>query len=814
MKRIDESWLDFFKRKKAESPFTKTKLSAVRHARKQESLSASGIQGPERESIYDYSADSSSINNRMRNPSEWDDPSVDSDVHRIKQAMKTHPTLTDRKVFRGIASGNPDKYTGKKVQDRGFISTSKSYNAAFRFAYVGGGYDKQTGEKHIHIQKIRVKHGTPHIDAENFHPAFAHEKEKILPPGNLKKTKHTVHQINMYGKNVTIHMHHYDYEPHPISESARAAMRIAGRTANHAFKAYMAANPGDSTTKAVIKGTALTAALASIAKVTHPAVAAGIIAATNAAYAARAGKSVYNDVSKAVRLKKAISKQRQLPLTEKWNQYEYGEEIWDSVRKWVSKNAVETKKAIESNTAFSRSKVKHLVIWNIDGTYSVDAHTVLRETGKEHLIDDNLFPNFHITISQYPWETSEYHTYTDDNTLDHLHEVQIGIENSSDRAKDRYNYLKGKYKTELSKIALANSLGISYNPNFDPGDFVFSKLDLENLSNDNLNTIFVHEFTHFMDKAKMFKNMSPLKALNREKKQEAIDAKKVTGRQHSKRYFNLPTEVNAHSNELVRSLDRTGMMKHIKSPADIRKLAIHMLHNSSDSKKSRWLQINHFVKHAHKKNIRKLMRRIRQYQNGLPSTIPVTKPIKVKAYDRNGIHVATHSRNKPKTLNELKIVRRYHVGPANLKPGEDLESMTTQYGGDHREAKKAFQDRWKENFKTRHDPETGEKTMTRNHARNLVKISQKHPDYVHLFLFRPHQEITKRPPKWNKARKMTAYEIWPGKNMNPVEFDDTEEAVPHDVVKDKIPSRYIRKRMNPDTGVWERWPPKNKGKKK
>ena len=134
-------------------------------------------------------------------------------------------------------------------------------------------------------------------------------------------------------------------------------------------------------------------------------------------------------------------------------------------------------------------------------------------------------------------------------------------------------------------------------------------------------------------------------------------------------------------------------------------------------------------------------------------------------------------------LNELKYAHQYTVAPADLKSGQDLEAMTTRMG--RKEGRAAFKKKWPYS--------------------NVGVPPVSYSDYVHATPSISHAKEISGDLKGAAHKKMTLYDIRPGKKMNKFRmyggshFDAPEQSK----VKDRIPARYIRNRLNPDTKKWE-----------
>lgn len=145
-------------------------------------------------------------------------------------------------------------------------------------------------------------------------------------------------------------------------------------------------------------------------------------------------------------------------------------------------------------------------------------------------------------------------------------------------------------------------------------------------------------------------------------------------------------------------------------------------------------------------------------------------------------------------LNELQHIKLYTVAPANLKPGEDLKSMSTQMGSKQK-GRAAFGKKWDGDFGP------GEKKLPRNYA-----------DYVHLTKDPLFAGAMKDFLSQRSGKKMAIYDVRPGRNMpnKPEAYKSSDEA---SMVKDRIPARYIRKRWDGadrrldrvKTSSWKRW---------
>ena len=141
-------------------------------------------------------------------------------------------------------------------------------------------------------------------------------------------------------------------------------------------------------------------------------------------------------------------------------------------------------------------------------------------------------------------------------------------------------------------------------------------------------------------------------------------------------------------------------------------------------------------------------------------------------------------------LTELKRKRLFHVGPADLKAGEDLKSLTSQIGA--KKAKSEFKKRWGHmTFSNKGGLDAAAKTQT-----NYVHLS----DYWDDFDPVNRRGGTYRFEKEHK-KPMALYDIRPGRNMpNQVERD---KEFKHLKVKDNIPARYVRNKWNEKTRKWE-----------
>jgi len=127
-------------------------------------------------------------------------------------------------------------------------------------------------------------------------------------------------------------------------------------------------------------------------------------------------------------------------------------------------------------------------------------------------------------------------------------------------------------------------------------------------------------------------------------------------------------------------------------------------------------------------------------------------------------------------LLEMKPVRKfYHLGPVDLKRGEDLRSLHKQIGilaGDE------FKKKWGKDFS----------------PTKINSIAKDHTKKVWVGL----------DTSWDgDSKKYTHYEIWHGKKMNPVKKYSGDAS--SYTVDDEIPAKYIRRRMNPTTRKWENW---------
>jgi len=145
-------------------------------------------------------------------------------------------------------------------------------------------------------------------------------------------------------------------------------------------------------------------------------------------------------------------------------------------------------------------------------------------------------------------------------------------------------------------------------------------------------------------------------------------------------------------------------------------------------------------------------------------------------------------------ITELKRPKRFfHIGPANLNPGDDLKSLSSLVG--HEKAKEIFAKKWGHGFETQED---------------LNKAAEKQTKYVHIsdhwddtdptnqrsgsFRFRSADK------KAGKEQELALYRIVPGKNMpNPIESGGEYGGYR---VKDHIPARYIRDKWDSKQRKW------------
>jgi hypothetical protein len=174
--------------------------------------------------------------------------------------------------------------------------------------------------------------------------------------------------------------------------------------------------------------------------------------------------------------------------------------------------------------------------------------------------------------------------------------------------------------------------------------YVWSDHIIHNLKTKMLKNVFAHEFTHFMDTKKNLQHVGKSSLIGKSTKEGDADREIAhTGLKWRKRYHNKPTEVNAHTNEILQQLDDIGMTPHIKDQNDLRKLFMHMMVlNNDPDQKQRWIQYKQFLQTMTAKNYKKFMRRLRQHQ------VKTTGKVAVKNYFRkDGTPVRQYRRDEP-----------------------------------------------------------------------------------------------------------------------------------------------------------------------
>jgi len=138
-------------------------------------------------------------------------------------------------------------------------------------------------------------------------------------------------------------------------------------------------------------------------------------------------------------------------------------------------------------------------------------------------------------------------------------------------------------------------------------------------------------------------------------------------------------------------------------------------------------------------------------------------------------------------ITELKTVRYLHVG-REVQPGEPLISLNKKIG--RKAATQKYTDKW--DFAT-----------PARRSEKFKEIRKEHPKYVHMY--DPNSEddtpwSVKHPENFKFKKGIKLYDIRPGRKMNKVETDKIE--FPHPMVKDEIPSQYIRNVWDQKQGKW------------
>lgn len=165
-------------------------------------------------------------------------------------------------------------------------------------------------------------------------------------------------------------------------------------------------------------------------------------------------------------------------------------------------------------------------------------------------------------------------------------------------------------------------------------------------------------------------------------------------------------------------------------------------------------------------------------------------------------------------LNELKILRYMHIGPADLKPGDPIKSMTARLG--KKAGRAAFKRKW---------GGFGDNEVYNNHADHVHLADPKDftRDY-HEWDGKKKKYILKKKPspeeqfsqdldfygsgqvKKKSRKKMAMYGVQPGRRMKNLPVRSTDDLdVPHPMVKGEIEGRYVRDKWNPTTKKWERF---------
>jgi len=347
-------------------------------------------------------------------------------------------------------------------------------------------------------------------------------------------------------------------------------------------------------------------------------------------------------------------------LTEKWQSHEESGIIWDMVVDWLEMKYKQSIKAIKDIESGKLGKVPDdAPEWNIIGDdsyrvpygYMVPLDKILAGTKYKNLLNITGYKDsLKLFISFGPIWISSYNSYYNpENKLESRHYIILGLSTNDKDADERRRFIDKKYGAQVRASKILAMIGKDYPVNIDIRDVMFSELDIGNLKTSTIKQAFIHEFNHFMDKKK-FLEKAGKKALIKQydKERQAILKSDELNKNKSKNYFNLPTEVNSHSNEILRMVDSIGMLGQIKSISDLRKLSIHMFHNDSSSNRNRWMQVNQFGKYLTHKNQKKFLRRLRQFKLG--NAVPaITKPVKVRKYIRDGKLVSSHTRRRPST---------------------------------------------------------------------------------------------------------------------------------------------------------------------
>lgn len=154
----------------------------------------------------------------------------------------------------------------------------------------------------------------------------------------------------------------------------------------------------------------------------------------------------------------------------------------------------------------------------------------------------------------------------------------------------------------------------------------------------------------------MFANIGISKTIKLTDKEFEKRKESQTARDTKQRYYNSPTEINAHSSEILNHISRyPGILNQLETPEDFRRFFIHMMNSTSDdNEKQRWIQYNHFIKNMKPHHLKKFLRRTRQYKSGF-------RPVNVHSYVRGTNLVRSYTRAKPSVQLGLPIKEEKNV---------------------------------------------------------------------------------------------------------------------------------------------------------
>jgi hypothetical protein len=204
-------------------------LAARRAERKKRAYDNDDLEYHEQSALRTYTGSGyKRINAHMNHGMTYDeDEDTDHEVHTIHRAVKKHSAEHDQHVYRAINHARlpKDWHTNDQAEwhHKSFISTSRHPHNAKEFghAYKKPEYNynpkDDDDEKVHHVMKIKIPKGT-----HSYYTDHMGEKEHVLLPGKLKKSRPSSEHTDVHGGRYVYH--HAEYHSDHMSEAFLAML--------------------------------------------------------------------------------------------------------------------------------------------------------------------------------------------------------------------------------------------------------------------------------------------------------------------------------------------------------------------------------------------------------------------------------------------------------------------------------------------------------------------------------------------------------------------------------------------------------------